>query len=380
MGTTICVASAYFPPHMGGVEQYASNLSYALVQQGYNVIVLTCRLGSDPEIERLDSGITILRIPAHDAMQRLALIYPGFRRTEAWQELERTHLDGMIVNTFLYPLCIHALKMAQQRSIPSYVLEHGSGYISLGNPVADSIIRLYERRMALLAHRFCPRFYGVSRKAADWLSSFGITASGVIPNAIDASAFRSCASNRNFRQELNLEPNTTIAVFTGRLIHEKGTEVLIECARAMQNRVPSVHLLVAGDGPARAHMESCKSDCLHILGPLDRPDVAALLNQANLFLFPSSYPEGLPTSLLEAAACECYIITSDIGGANEVLMGQTYGTTLPRAETALFVKAIEAFLSNPESHRLQARACRAHVEENLSWTASSQLALQALTS
>ena len=57
-------------------------------------------------------------------------------------------------------------------------------------------------------------------------------------------------------------------------------------------------------------------------------NVVGLLKLSDIFCLPTDYPEGLPTSILEAVACKCYVITSAMGGAKELILDSTYGTVL----------------------------------------------------
>ena len=59
-----------------------------------------------------------------------------------------------------------------------------------------------------------------------------------------------------------------------------------------------------------------------------------LLGQAEIYCLPTEYPEGSPTSVLEAAAAGCYVITTNRGGSGELILDKSYGTILENVTVA----------------------------------------------
>ena len=101
---------------------------------------------------------------------------------------------------------------------------------------------------------------------------------------------------------------------------------------------------IAGDGELRPHIEAliknlCIQDFVELLG--NRSDIPDLLNQANFFVLPSKH-EGLPTVVIEAMACETYVIATDCGGSAEIL-GDT-GKLVPIQDSEALAKTIESVL------------------------------------
>jgi len=372
---TIGIVSSYYLPHLGGVEQYTDGLATALAAQGHRVIVLTCAVTAEPGIERREDGVEICRIPAQNMKDRLPLPKSGFKSSGAWRYAASVSYDGIIVNTRLYPLSLHGVQLACEKGITPVVIEHGSGELSVGNAVVDVAFHRYEHRLFKRIAAHGPRWCGVSQKAAEWLSDLGVKAEGVIPNAIGAEAFRSQASGRDFRSELGIAENAPLVAFTGRLIREKGVWTFAEVAAFLKGRTSDAHFVIAGEGPERARLEGEIGANVHLVGRLERSDVSALLQQADVFCFPSMYPEGLPTSLLEAAVSRAYIISSDVAGACDVIPDESCGTVLADASAERFAHAVQVALDSPEEARQAAKNCCAHVEQHLSWEASAAAAL-----
>jgi glycosyltransferase involved in cell wall biosynthesis len=137
----------------------------------------------------------------------------------------------------------------------------------------------------------------------------------VIANGVDLQEF---APAQVDRQQLGLPQGLPLALFVGDIrISRKNLDTVLQ---ALVN-VPQLHLAIAGAADGRnfyPHLAQRLgvSDRVHFLG--FRSDVAALMQSADLFVFPSRYePFGLV--LLEAMACQLPVITaSSVGGADLV--------------------------------------------------------------
>ena len=374
-GKTIGIGSSYYLPHLGGVEQYTDGLATALAAMGHRIIILTCDVDNNPGVAIRRDGGVVCRVPARNIRDRFPVPRGSFKDSEAWRRVAAVNFDGIIVNTRLYPLSLYGVQLAHEKGIVPIVVEHGSGSVTLGNAAVDLVFRTYEKWLFRKIAAYRPQFCGVSQKSAEWLGELGVKAAGVIPNAIDAEGFREQASARDFRAEFGISDKTSLIVFAGRLIREKGVMVFSDMASMMSDRKCEACFAIAGDGPERAHLEACIGPDVHMLGRLDRPDMAALLRQADVFCFPSMYPEGLPTSLLEAAACEAYIVSTDVAGARDVVPGRLQGTILSQASAEQFADAVEAAIGSAGESRQAAEKCRRHIEESLSWNASAKIAL-----
>ncbi len=107
----------------------------------------------------------------------------------------------------------------------------------------------------------------------------------------------------------------------GRLARQKGQEYLIRALLAVRRGYPNVCLLLVGEGPLEAHYRAVAQDCgvsdaVRFLGR--RSDVTALLQCADIFVFPSLY-EGAAGAMLEAMAARRPIVASKIPTIEEAV-------------------------------------------------------------
>lgn len=128
----------------------------------------------------------------------------------------------------------------------------------------------------------------------------------VIPNGIDLSMFKAVKNPGVLRKRLGIDDNAPILLTVGRMDPEKRLDFIVEAFDLMADRVPNAHLVFAGDGSARKHVEekaknTHAKDRIHFLGMVNRADLPDILHDATVFLSAST-TEVHPISVIEAIA------------------------------------------------------------------------------
>jgi glycosyltransferase involved in cell wall biosynthesis len=141
-----------------------------------------------------------------------------------------------------------------------------------------------------------------------------------------------------------------------RLLRSKGVGIYIEAARLLKNKHRDVRFELIGffeknhrDSISESEIRNWQKKGIIHYGGFAR-DVRPLLRQADCFVFPSFYHEGIPRCLLEAAAMEVPIITSINTGCKEVVLEGVNGfLAVPNDAVALAARMEEMIaLSNSE--------------------------------
>lgn len=382
-GDSYCIAifSAQFSPHIGGVESFTENLAAVLAKRGHKVLVVTNNTeGLEPH-EFPSGGIEVIRFPCFPLLNGR---FPFPRPCREWNDLHdsllRRHFDGILINTRFYPHSLIGLSVAKHAGITPIVLDHGSNYLCLGNPLIDAMLRRYEDAITAFGKReYDAVYYGISQKSVAWLNHFGIKAKGIISNSIDAQHFRALSSQRQFDAEFpSFLQYRYKAVYIGRLVPEKGIIEMLQAAQNPQLKKKKVLFIFAGRGPLE-HLFRNTEDNVVFLGSLDKADVSALLQQVDINLLPSR-SEGFSTNLLEASACGCPSICTDVGGARELIPNELVGTILPDASCKSIVAAINNLCNNPQLLEQQSKACKALVEAQYSWSRAANAFEEAIIS
>ncbi len=92
------------------------------------------------------------------------------------------------------------------------------------------------------------------------------------------------------------------------------------------------------------------------LGPV--ADVRTVWQRAGLAVYPSTYGEGVPASLLEAAACARPIVAADMPGAREVVRPGETGLLVPPGDVERLAAAIAELARDPARRRAMGAAAR----------------------
>lgn len=380
MGLSYVIFSAQYPPHLGGIETFTYNLSHSLIKRGDSVLVVTNDTNDVGTGITDDDGVTVLRLPCHPLVDGRFPLQKHDSKTRGLKKwLEEQKVDGVLVNARFYPHSLAGIKFARMKGLRPVVLDHGSAYLSFSNAALDPVVRLYERTVTEWGKRFTPAYYGISEKSVEWLSELGIEAEGVIPNAIDASAYRCLSSDHDFRSEIGLSDGRLMVAFVGRFIPEKGIRSILEASTSKRLIEAGITFVLAGDGPLAGEVDRSQSESLRWLGRLSTSDVSALLQQSDLLCLPTR-SEGYSTTLLEAAACGCPAVVTDVGGARELIPSDSYGTIIRSAGAKDIEEAVIKLLANRDTLIRQKHACRQLVEEKCTWNATSALLEDAFSS
>lgn len=112
-------------------------------------------------------------------------------------------------------------------------------------------------------------------------------------------------------------------LYFGRLIEEKGVNVLLDAAR----RCPDVPVVIVGDGPDRPQVQNAAADLANVrfVGPAWGDDLKKYLREARAVVVPSLWHENFPYVILQAFAAGKPVIGSRRGGIPELVEAGPHG-------------------------------------------------------
>ena len=177
----------------------------------------------------------------------------------------------------------------------------------------------------------------------------------VVPMAIDvAPVAAGTTSEARVAARARLDVDGFVVAFLGRLIHDKGVDLLIDALP------DGATLLVGGDGPERASLvrrAAARKDArVRFCGHVASADKLALLAAADALAIPSRV-DGAPTVALEALAAGLPIIATRAGGLPEVLDEDVAIFCEPRADS--IASALARLRDDDRLRATMSRACRA---------------------
>lgn len=161
------------------------------------------------------------------------------------------------------------------------------------------------------------------------------------------------------------------AVLVGRLLKTKGVVEFAEAAQILKDRGRDIHMILVGapdaDNPTsvtEAELQTWARAGI-VEWPGESDDVAAVWANAHIAVLPS-YREGLPKSLLEAAASARPMVATDVPGCRELVKDDENGLLVPPGDAAALADAIEALATDSDKRNRFGDAARRSVEHTFS--------------
>lgn len=238
-----------------------------------------------------------------------------------------------------------------------HATERGRWQGYLPDPLQQSI-DCAERQLAQAAHGIivCSR-----AMAHEVVNFFGVpgTKVAVIPNGVRAERFVPLLEQdlSEFRRRY-AEPDEALVFYIGRLVYEKGADLLVEAAPAVLAKAPRTRFVLAGAGPLRERLEQRVRDLgLHdrvtLSGFVSDADRDRLYVVADCCVFPSRYePFGMVA--LESMAAGTPVVVADVGGLGTVVTHEETGLTVYPNNVESLTWGILRTLEDPEAAQQRA--------------------------
>lgn len=149
-------------------------------------------------------------------------------------------------------------------------------------------------------------------------------------------------------------------LFASRMLWSKGVREYVSAAEKIKEQFPETSFIMAGGasgGSAKGNPEAIPEKWLYDvntigsviwMGRIPFEDVMRLLDNSDVFVLPSYYPEGIPRSLIEAAAKGKAIITTNTPGCREVVIDGTNGFLVPPKDVNSLTNSLLKFIRQPE--------------------------------
>jgi glycosyltransferase involved in cell wall biosynthesis len=189
--------------------------------------------------------------------------------------------------------------------------------------------------LELLTNQTLDLYITVSEKDRQMLLHYGIPAEAIelIYNTIDLDVSAIPGDSDSLKKQFDLPPQAIVCTGIGRLVPQKGFDLLIEAFAKIASQIPDVYCLIIGEGDDKEKLTAQirlagLEKRIRLLGYQDRSEAMSILKSSDIFVMPSRY-EGTPIALLEAAALRRPILAACAGGIPELVTHEQHAYLVP---------------------------------------------------
>ena len=334
----VALVTENFLPKLDGVTRTLAMLLDHLRSHGHHAIVL------GPEgAPRRYAGARVFEargIPL-PLYPELRLLFPSPRLE---RRLERFRPDIVHVAD---PVVLGAAGIfwAQRLDVPVLSSYHTNlaAYCSYYRLAALADLTWVYRRFL---HNQCMATLAPSPSTAGALTRKGFARVGVWSRGVDSSLFTPQRRSPAWRARMAGDPSRPILLYVGRLSHEKNLATLRVLQSALDTH--SAHLVIVGDGPARAELDrQLAGSRVSFTGYLRGAELAEAYASSDVFVFPSA-TETFGQVVLEAMASGLPVVAYDSEGVRDLLRHTETGLLAPMSDLRSFVDAVSYLLDHPE--------------------------------
>ena len=370
----LLIFSPFFPPHVGGLEGYVSDLNDEMMRSRAvdAITVFAPRLPLEGSVrEEREGGYVVVRYPAIELIPNFPV--PSVWRHEFWKALRSTEpssQDVFVSHTRFFLSSAFALICARVLSRPLLHVEHGSDFVHLSTRATQMAARLYDQAIGRLLLRHADGIVAISYAAAGFVKRLAGRDAQVIYRGMEVERLDAAIADE---QVLRFAAGRPVVSFVGRLIDGKGVSDLIHAFAEIPGGLAV--LCVVGDGPRRADLEELArqlevAERVIFRGYLLEVQAWGAVRASDVVVNPS-YTEGLPTSVLEAALMGKAVVATDVGGTSEIVSDRRGGLLFPARDRHALRTLLEDLLTDPALRSRLGSCARAEAEGRFDWHASA---------
>lgn len=299
----ILFCSFPFRPSIGGIETVSALLAEHFARQDHNVVLVTQTASGKGVASLFASPFRVVRRPSNAHLIELV----------RWADVV---FHNNISLRFAWPL------LAVRRP---WVVAH---------------------------HTWIPR-RGLVGRAKRWLLRYAsnIAVSRSIANdlPVPCTVVPNPYADELFKSLTGLSRNAEL-LFVGRLVSDKGVDILIDALARLAQRGRRVRLTVIGDGPEATALKEQAARLgvvaqIEFVGRQTGKALVSAFNMHQVLVVPSTWEEPFGVVALEAMACGCVPLVARSGGLPEAVGAA--GRVVPRGDPEALARAIEELLGNP---------------------------------
>ena len=338
----------------GGISQYIYSVGSAMRAKGHEIFVASA--GGEMEEEFRKAQIHVKIFPIRTKSELSLKIYKALPSMMRWVKDERIDL-------------LHAHTRVTQ--VAAFWIHYFTGI-----PYVTTAHGFYKRR---LGRRLLPawgkRVIAISESVGLDLQKnheVPLDRTRVVYNGLDLPGLFYRFSQHDplqIKKEYGFSPDSYVIGVTARLVPDKGHGYLIRAIKQLEEEIPEIKLLVAGDGRYRKELESLvqnlrMKDRVLFLGNLQ--DISKPLAAMDVFVLPATWREGFGLSIAEAMTCEKPVIVTNIWALNTLIQDRKNGILVEPKNVEALAEAIRMMLVDVEFRQKIGKEGRRTAEKRFS--------------
>lgn len=345
---------------VGGLENGVVNLINHMAYDRFRhavVAIAQCAPSFCQRVRRTDVEFISLHKPPGHGVKLYPRLYRLFRQTRP----AIVHTRNLAALEFAVPAAFAGVRARVHG-------EHGWDTSDPGGT---------RRKYQLLRRAYSPfvnRYVALSGQIESYLTDrVGIARGRVerICNGVDTQRFRPAVQRASIAGSPFADPAAVVIGTVGRLQTVKDQVSLVRAvaiARKQGVDGSALRLLIAGDGPQRAEVDSeiraaGIADITWLAG--ERSDVPEVMRAIDVFALPSR-AEGISNTILEAMASGLPVVATDVGGNAELVVAGQTGALVPAENPDAMAQALLRYTSDAALRQRHGAGGRQRVEQNFS--------------
>lgn len=342
-----------FWPEIGGLQTLAMQTLPVLAENGYEFMIVTSHGRTKQPDQDEYRGLPIQRFPFWSALVNndVALILELQKQIV---ELKRTFAPDLIHINFSGYTAYFQQATARVLPTPTVIALHGdpnSLKVGLGTITG----RLFQ--------------------GANWVTAVSNAILAEVRRLVPELSRRSsmiygCIAPPSLATaHLPVEQPCLIGI--GRLVREKGFDILLEALPFILAKIPNISVKLIGDGEERRTLEQLASSLglkkiVEFKGSLSNSKVLSIINTASLVVVPSRYLEAFGIVAVEAAWMARPVVATNVGGLAEIVVDGQTGRLVKMEDPEDLARAVIDLLANPDKAARMGQAARLRAQEKFS--------------
>ncbi|ARA94448.1 hypothetical protein AWN76_015655 [Rhodothermaceae bacterium RA] len=343
----------HYYPSIGGVETFAENLTTYLHEQGYDLHVVAETPHNGPE----PFPFPVYRHPDSATMRRLI------------READLVYVNGYRSSVFLYAALLRKKTVVIYHDVtmvcPKGDKMKGTEPCMVDMSLKECVPCLHQAgELKILRRLFRPQIktllsFLVSANVCTSrysMETYPLARKRYINYGIDTQHF--VPAEEETREG---DGSSVRLLFVGRLVPEKGCQMLLQALKRLRDQGHDVVLSVCGDGPYRPHLEAQVQrlgldDVVTFHGGQRGEALVRIMQQADISVVPSLWIEQFGMTAVEAMSCGLPVVGALVGGLRWTVTEAGLG--FERGDVPALTRHLEYLVRHPEVRREMGRKAR----------------------